>query len=423
MADITKILLRRDTETNWNEVNPILDLGEPGLAVDSNGNIIGFKIGDGIHTWEDLVYLSGDFSAIAQRVSELEVEFTTLDEEINGTATEDGLKQMLLALDNKVNDEETGLDVLNFTVGQNTEDISTNTSAISDLNLTTDSLTRGLQAEALARTNADERLEDLIDTEELNRRNADAVVKADLEAEIKDITDLIPVQASVENQLADKNFVNSSIATNTANFIGTFETVSDLLSYAGVVTNNDYAFVVNSVIKNNGNDFTNVSELNLYDTTLLTNYDYAWVVNGSNFDLYRFDIILQAWDLRVQDTSKNAVTLNTAYNRYKYNGESWVYEYTLNNSSFTANQWAAINSGITASKVAEIQSYSAGTGLQLDGTTFSMTGSLPYIDAVTYPNLLPDSDNVDGGIRIVLTDDENATRYNGYWYIVIEPQL
>ena len=52
-----------------------------------------------------------------------------------------------------------------------------------------------------------------------------------------------------------------------------------------------------------------------------------------------------------------------------------------------------------------------------------MTGSLPYIDAVTNPNLLPDSDNVDGGLRIVLTDDENATRYNGYWYIVVEPQL
>ena len=31
------------------------------------------------------------------------------------------------------------------------------------------------------------------------------------------------------------------------------------------------------------------------------------------------------------------------YDRYKFNGTSWEYEYTLNNSSFTAEQWAAIN--------------------------------------------------------------------------------
>ena len=32
----------------------------------------------------------------------------------------------------------------------------------------------------------------------------------------------------------------------------------------------------------------------------------------------------------------------------------WEYEWTLNNSSFTAKQWSAINSGITSSKVDEI---------------------------------------------------------------------
>ena len=38
---------------------------------------------------------------------------------------------------------------------------------------------------------------------------------------------------------------------------------------------------------------------------------------------------------------------NPEYKRYKYNGTQWIEEFTLNNSSFTANQWAAINSGIT----------------------------------------------------------------------------
>ena len=62
--------------------------------------------------------------------------------------------------------------------------------------------------------------------------------------------------------------------------------------------------------------------------------------------------------LKVTDTAKADVTLNTAYNRYKAvvsgNTVNWVFEYTLNNSSFTADQWAAINSGITAQGVSQI---------------------------------------------------------------------
>lgn len=117
-----------------------------------------------------------------------------------------------------------------------------------------------------------------------------------LHSEITGITDLIPAQATTTNQLADKDFVNSSVATNTANFIGTFNSVADLESYSGTLTNNDYAFVV-----------------------------------GTDSDG------------------------NTVYNRYKYTTAttpaSWVFEYALNNSSFTAEQWATINSGATSSDV------------------------------------------------------------------------
>lgn len=174
---------------------------------------------------------------------------------------------------------------------------------------------------------------------------------------ISSIEAKIPAQASSENQLADKDFVNSSIATSTANFIGTFESISALESYSGTVTNNDYAFVINRVVTDNGNDWANITDLNAYDKTLLTNFDYAWVINGSKFDLYRFDIVMQAWDLRAENIQKTDVSLNTAYNRYKAtvgNTVTWAYEYTLNNSSFTASQWAAINSGATAENIAQI---------------------------------------------------------------------
>lgn len=112
---------------------------------------------------------------------------------------------------------------------------------------------------------------------------------------IANIQSLIPTQATSSNQMADKAFVNSSIATNTSDFIGTFNSIAELNAYAGAKGNNDYAFVI------------------------------------------------------TKDTSGN-----TVYNRYKYNNTSWVFEYSLNNSSFTAEQWTAINSGVTQALVSQI---------------------------------------------------------------------
>ena len=195
--------------------------------------------------------------------------------------------------------------------------------------------------------------------------------------DIDNIEALIPNQATSSNQLADKDFVNSSIATNTANFIGTFETVTNLEAYSGTVTNNDYAFVINSVVTDNGNDWATFSDLDAYDKDLLTNFDYGWVINGSNFNLYRFDIVNQEWVLRVEDTAKASVTLNTAYNRYKATVSnsvvSWEYEYTLNNSSFTAGQWEAINSGITSALVTQIGTNQTNIGLLQSGKQDTLT--------------------------------------------------
>ena len=117
------------------------------------------------------------------------------------------------------------------------------------------------------------------------------------ENNISDIQGLIPNQATTSNQLADKDFVNSSIATNTANFIGTFNSVAELEAYTGTLTNNDYAFVATT------------------------------------------------------DTAGN-----TLYDRYKYNADTqeWLFEYELNNSSFTAVQWASINSGATSTNIGQI---------------------------------------------------------------------
>ena len=53
---------------------------------------------------------------------------------------------------------------------------------------------------------------------------------------------------------------------------------------------------------------------------------------------------------------------NTTYTRYKYNATTgeWAEEYVLNNSSFTSDQWAAINSGITSDGVTKLGGIESG---------------------------------------------------------------
>lgn len=138
---------------------------------------------------------------------------------------------------------------------------------------------------------------------------------------IATINSKIPSQATSENKLADKEFVNSSIATNTSYFIGTFNSVEELENYSGTLTNNDYAFVA------------------------------------------------------ITDSSGN-----TLYDRYKYNGStsSWMFEYELNNSSFTANQWNTINSGITSSDVEQIATNA--TNIAQNTADIATKSSVTFVD-------------------------------------------
>ena len=118
---------------------------------------------------------------------------------------------------------------------------------------------------------------------------------------------LIPATATADNQLADKDFVNSSIATATAEFKGSFTSLDELKATSGNL--NDYAFY-----------------------------------------------------LHTDDVG------NSIVDRYKWTTAGWLYEYTLNNSSFTAEQWAALNSAITATLV---QSYNS----HLKNTTIHITAN------------------------------------------------
>lgn len=159
-----------------------------------------------------------------------------------------------------------------------------------------------------------------------------------LSGQIGDILDMIPSAASTSNQLADKAFVNSSVSTATATFRGT--------SAAGLSE---------TQFKNWANSLTH--DIN----------DYVY------------------WN-----TTDSAG--NTIYKRYKYDGLAWVFEYDLNNSSFTAAEWAAIQSGITSQKVSQFTAKydKPSSGIPNTDLASTVQASLGLADTAVQPDAIED---------------------------------
>ena len=131
-----------------------------------------------------------------------------------------------------------------------------------------------------------------------------------IQGEIDDVNSLIPNQATTSNQLADKAFVNSTVATNSANFRGNWATWNDVPTSA-----NDYPA-----------DYTG--------SKIPTNNDYMTVTDASGYNVentgsWRF-IYVGTW----ADNGKNG----------------WHPQYQIG-TAFTAAQQAAIDSGITSNMV------------------------------------------------------------------------
>ena len=184
--------------------------------------------------------------------------------------------------------------------------------------------------------------------------DSDFATNASVDEKIGGVTSSIPTKTSQldnDSDFANKDFVNSSIATNTANFKGTFNNESEFPTEA---TNNDYLF------------WNTVDE------------------NG-----------------------------NTIYKRYKYvaSTSTWTYEYTLNNSSFTAEQWATINGGPYASvgdiptKTSQLDNDSDfATKTELDTVNRNLTTTV--LDMQKELDTKATTEYVDSQIGQVLTQEE-----------------
>ena len=141
---------------------------------------------------------------------------------------------------------------------------------------------------------------------------------------------------------ASENYVNTSVATNTANFLGTFDYATDLgftpPASSADVNNAAIAAALPSAVSSP------------------TNNDYVFVV-----------------------INYTATTPADEFRRFKFDASAtvWRYEYTLNSASFTPAQWAAINSGITGIAA---PSTSAGSGVAAGAaaTAAAIATAVPY---------------------------------------------
>lgn len=204
------------------------------------------------------------------------------------------------------------------------------------------------------------------------------------QSNISTINGKIPSQASSTNQLADKDFVNSSINALAAFYItrdaqgDNFNTYSQLSNattfYSGgqarIPTQNDYTYVRWDESKG-----TQVSGYSSFTTT----------------DQYiGYYVIYNNEGVEVTSSNKDSVGItagstiayeNLPTTRYSYQGGTypngqWEFQLIVNNSALTSAQMAALNSGITSTLVGQITTNQTNIGNKMDKVNPVGSGSI-----------------------------------------------
>ena len=163
--------------------------------------------------------------------------------------------------------------------------------------------------------------------------------KAD-DSDIDAINVKIPSDASAQNKLASEQYVNSSVATNTATYRGAYNLVSDL-SLSTSATREQIATALAGAISQADNN------------------DYCFV------------------QIPTADVSPTEIA---SVERYKFNGTAWAFEYALNNSGFTSAQWNALNSGINSGLVTKLSALP--TNAELTNLLAGKQATIVDLDAI-----------------------------------------
>lgn len=342
------------------------------------GYITSSDVGTGVLTIKRNSTTVGSFSANATSATTLTITVPTTATDVgavptsrtvNGKALSSNIS--LTASDVGALPDSTTIGSANLTIQRNGTGIGTfsaNATSATTVNISVP--TTATEVGALPSTTT---INDLTSTAQQNALNSGATTTnigqiATNTSGISAINSLIPSATTASNQLADKAFVNSSVQTATANFRGNWSTWSAVPTSA-----NDYP------------------------------EDYA----GSKTPTVNDYLV-------VQDASGyTGQTLSGTW-RFKYSGtwstdgkSGWLPEYQVNETPMTAAQLAALNSGVTAATVTQVASntsaisglstskqdkLTAGSNIQINGTTISATDTIYTLPAATTSTL--------GGVKV-----------------------
>ena len=203
---------------------------------------------------------------------------------------------------------------------------------------------------------------------ELTPDSQHQTVTSSEKADWNDVLDKIPAEATSSNKLADKNYVDTQMASASGTFRGTNTTATteqELIAWANTLQHNvnDYVF----------------------------------------------------WQ-------KSDTYGNTYFSRYKYDGTTWLYEYDITSTSFTEEQWNAINSGLTARHLGEIDASILALIEEMD-TKADKDDLTPIVDALgQHASELEDhselinenSERIEDLQRDVISQGEIIERNSGY---------
>lgn len=173
--------------------------------------------------------------------------------------------------------------------------------------------------------------------------------EANLQNQIIDINKKIPEAATESNKLADKDFVNSSISTNTADFRGTYDAYKDLKIDPNIILE------ANSLIDEKLAQYYEAVCASLNSYSGLGSAATIKELEDANNNDYVF---VSLPELTEYPTGSYEAASAIQYDRFKFTASidaqtgtqivaEWKHEYKLNNSGFTSDQWKAINSGVT----------------------------------------------------------------------------
>ncbi len=175
------------------------------------------------------------------------------------------------------------------------------------------------------------------------------ITKEQLQGEIDGIGALIPEEASDTNQLADKNYVNEKVSTDSATFRQTWNLVSDL-GLTTAATHSDIEAALATAI------------------TTADNNDYAFV------------------QIPTADATPTKIAKTE---RYKFNGTAWGYEFDVADPSSIPTSLADLDDDATHRTVTDTEK-STWNGMVASTTVRSIV----TLTQAQYDQITPDAETL-----------------------------